>query len=257
MEEDSIETMCNNDLEPYRSAYIWKILTDCQASISTINFLSPEGTTIALPNDGPPLPDDFIASITDHNDDAIKTAYFNVDTGATCVVTDKVSEFHCLVPTHATCGTAAKGPRTTINAMGWLVLDFVTDKGVTIPFELPNATDIQQFQQHSLSCHALKDLGFDVQHALLASGNLLRLGKISSDNWHAIPLVTHGRSNYVKVNLHLPAVAGIMPFSPHQALTEQTVACLDLINKFSGHSDVYACTPQILLRKWCHPCCNL
>jgi hypothetical protein len=74
-------------------------------------------------------------------------------------VADQVAELHCPIPTQATCGTAAKGPRTTINAMGWLVLDMVTDKGVTLPFEFPKATEIQQFQRRSLSCHALKDLG--------------------------------------------------------------------------------------------------
>jgi hypothetical protein len=140
--EDAIETVRTDGIEPYRSPYIRKILTDRKASISAIDFLSPDGTLIALPSDGPPLPEEFVASLMDQSDDVTKTAYFHVDTGATCVVTDQTSELHCPVPTQATCGTAAKGPRTIINAMGWLVLDFITDKGLALPMEFPNATEI-------------------------------------------------------------------------------------------------------------------
>jgi hypothetical protein len=90
----------------------------------------------------------------------MKTAYFHVDTGATCIITDQAAELHCPIPTQATCGTAAKGPCTTINAMFCLVWDFITDTGAMIPLEFPQATKIQQFQCCSLSCHALsKDLG--------------------------------------------------------------------------------------------------
>jgi hypothetical protein len=249
--EDAIETVRTDGIEPYRSPYIRKILTDRQANISAIDFLSHDGTMIALPNDGPPLPDEFIASLTAQNDDVIKTAYFHVDTGATCVVTDHMSELHCPVPTQATCGTAAKGPRTIINAMGWLVLDFITDQGLTIPMEFPNATEIRQFQRRSLSCHALKDMGYEVQHSLLASGNLLRIRKLGTQEWHSIPLVTHGRSDYVKVNLHLPAVAGITTFAPHRALTEQSVARLDLLNKYKNTTDAYVIVMLVHLRYGC------
>jgi hypothetical protein len=249
--EDAIETVRTDGIEPYRSPYIRKILADRQARISAIDFISPDGVAMELPHDGPELPDAFIAAIHDRPDAAIKTAYFHVDTGATCVVTDHASELHCPIPTQATCGTAAKGPRTTINAMGWLVLDFVTDKGIKIPLEFPNATEITQFQRRSISCHALKDLGYEVQHALLASGNLLRVRKVGTQLWHSIPLVTHGRSDYVKVNLHLPAVAGVTTFDPHNALTDQTVARLDLINKYKSKSDEYALVMLIHLRYGC------
>jgi hypothetical protein len=83
--------------------------------------------------------------------------------------------------------------------MGWLVLDFITDQGISIPVEFSNAMEIRQFQCRSLSCHALKDTGYEVQHTLLASGNLLHLRKIGSQDWHLIPPITHGRSDYVKV----------------------------------------------------------
>jgi hypothetical protein len=249
--EDAVGTVRTDGIEPYRSPYIKKILTDRQARISAIDFIGPDGTLIELPHDGPSLPDELVASLTEHSDDITKTAYFHVDTGATCVVTDQISELHCPFPTHATCGTAAKGPRTTINAMGWLVLDFVTDKGIAIPVEFPNATEIRQFQHRSLSCHALKDMGYDVQHALLATGNVLCLQKIGSSEWHAVPLVTHGRSDYVKVNLHLPAVDGVTTFDPHRALSSQTVARLDLINKYMTPSDAYA---LVMLIHLCYGC---
>jgi hypothetical protein len=253
--EDAVETVRTDGIEPYRSPYIMKILQDRKASsgVCAIDFIDLEGTPVALPTDGPPLPDALVAGIHDHHsqDDAIKTAYFHVDTGATCVVTDQVAELHCPIPTQATCGTAAKGPRTTINAMGWLVLDLVTDQGVTIPFEFPKATEIQQFQRRSLSCHALKDLGYEVQHALLASGNLLRVRQIGTPTWHSIPLVTHGRSDYVKVNLHLPAVEGISTFKPQRALTAQSVARLDMINKYKSTTDAYALVMLIHLRYGC------
>jgi hypothetical protein len=76
--------------------------------------------------------------------------------------------------------------------MGWLVLNFITDQGLSLPMEFPNATEIRQFQRRSLSCHALKDMGYDMQHALLKSGNILRVRKMGSQTWHSIPLVTYG-----------------------------------------------------------------
>jgi hypothetical protein len=147
------------------------MLTTRAANVSAIDiysFLGPEGTIIALPPDGPPLLDHHITHIDAFPiEQATKTAYLHVNTGAICVVTDQATNLHCPSPTQATCGTAAKGPRTTINGMGCLVMDFLMDKGMAIPLEFPQATEIQQFQQQSLSCRALQDLGYEVQHALL------------------------------------------------------------------------------------------
>jgi hypothetical protein len=208
---------------------------------------------IALPHDGPPLPDEFVLSLMDQSDDVIKTAYFHADTGATCVGTHQMSELHCPVPTQATCGTAAKGPRTIINAMlGWLVLDFITNQGLALPMEFPNATEIRQFQQRSLSCRALKDMGYDIQHALLASGNILCLCKIGSQQWHLIPLVNHhGRLDYVRVNLHLTAVAGITTFDLQRALTKQSVARLDLLHKYKSTTEAHALVMLVHLQYGC------
>jgi hypothetical protein len=252
--EDAVdETVQTETLQPYCLPHIQHILTTHAVQVSAIDissFLGPYGTIISLPTDGPPLPDHFIASINDFAVyEATKTVYFHVDTGATCVITDQAAELHCPIPTQATCGTAAKGPCTTISAMGWLVMVFITDKGTAIPLELPQATEIQQFQPHSLSCHALQDLGYEVQHALLTTGNQLKLCKAGTTLWHHVPLVTHGRSDYVKVTLHLPAISGVSNFDSHKALTEQTVACIDLLNNLKGHPIIliihlqYGCSP--------------
>jgi hypothetical protein len=252
--EDAVETVQADALQPYHSPHIRHLLTTRAAHVSAIDFSSfrgPEGTMIDLPPDGPPLPDHIVAHLNPCNtDQATKTAYFHVDTGATCVVTDQAAELHCPIPTQATCGTAAKGPRTTINAMGCLVMDFLTDQGTAIPLEFPQATEIQQFQRRSLSCHALQDQGYEVQHALLSTGNLLKMRKVGTTCWHHVPLVTHGHSDYVKVTLHLPAVDGITTFDRNTALTAQTVARIDLINKLKGHSVIlllhlrYGCAPR-------------
>jgi hypothetical protein len=247
--KDAIETVRTDALQPYCSPHIRHLLTTCGAQVSTIDFssfLGPDGTVIALLKDGPPLPAHFIAHIDDSLlNDAQKTAYFHVDTGATCVVTDQSAELHFPITTQAMCGTAAKGPRTTINAMGWLVMDFITDTSLAIPMEFPQATEIQQFQCHSLSCHALQDLGYEVQHALLTTGNMLKLCKAGTQLWHQIPLGTHGCSDYVKVTLHLPAVAGVTKFDKEKALTKQTdseLICLtnsrDTLLSFSSISDM-------------------
>jgi hypothetical protein len=64
-------------------------------------------------------------------------------------------------------------------------------------------------------------------------------------------LITHGRSDYVKVKLHLPAVAGLTAFTPTDALTEQTGARLDLLTKLQGPTDVYALVMLIHFRYGC------
>ena len=43
------------------------------------------------------------------------------------------------------------------------------------------------------------------------------------------------KADFVKVRLHCPTVDGITEFTgPHQALTAQSVACIDLVTKFKG-----------------------
>jgi hypothetical protein len=148
--EDDVETVRADALQPYCSPHICHLLTTHGAHVSAIDFLTfigPNGTIIALPMDGPPLSDHNIAHIDDSAiDDATKTAYFHVNTGATCVVTDHAAKLHCPISTQATCGTVAKGPQTMINAMGWLVMDFHTDNGAWLfPSYSPNPRKFNNF----------------------------------------------------------------------------------------------------------------
>jgi hypothetical protein len=93
--EDAIETVRTDALQPYCLPHIHHLLTTRNVQVSAIDisqFLGPDGMlVINLPADGPPLPEAFIVSIdTTTDNEAIKTAYFHVDTGATYFVTDQV-----------------------------------------------------------------------------------------------------------------------------------------------------------------------
>jgi hypothetical protein len=57
-----------------------------------------------------------------------------------------------------------------------------------------------------MSLHALKDVGFDVTHSLLEKGNFLTICRAGSDQrFLSIPLITHGRSDYVRVKIYKPS----------------------------------------------------
>jgi hypothetical protein len=116
--EDVIETVRTDGVESYRSPYIRTRLKNKESRLIgaidldldlCASFLGPEGTITDLPQDGPPLPEAFVGSLNDDTATSFKTAYFHVDTGATCIVTDQTAELHCPVPNRAMCGTAAKG----------------------------------------------------------------------------------------------------------------------------------------------------
>jgi hypothetical protein len=64
---------------------------------------------------------------------------------------------------------------------------------------------------------------------------VLKIRKVGQHQWHSVPLVTNGRSDYVKVRLHQPAVAGVSSFDC-AALTEQTVSRIDLAKTMTGLS---------------------
>jgi hypothetical protein len=193
------------------------------------------------------LPAKLVASI-DHSFPQDLTpiihAFLHVATGATCFVTNQHNELHCPVPTSSTCGTAQSGPRTVINTLGTLVLDLVTSDGMTIPIEAHQTPEIRQ----SMSAHALQEFGYDVEHSLLSTGNVLRIRQIGTHQWHTIPLVTVGKADFIKVRIHRPAVAGVTHFTgPHQALTAQSVARIDLVTKLKG-------IPLLNLVHLCHGC---
>jgi hypothetical protein len=58
--EDTIETIHNDDLEPYRSPFIKCILDEQQGHAGAIDHFD-----VLLPSDGPPLPGTLVASLDD------------------------------------------------------------------------------------------------------------------------------------------------------------------------------------------------
>jgi hypothetical protein len=118
-----------------------------------------------------------------------------------------------------------------------------------IPFEIPDHATIPSFKRRSMSLHALKDVGFDVTHSLLSKGNFLTIRRAgSNDRFHSVPLITHGRSDYVRVKLYKPSTARASHLqrtdsmsntldskrSGQIGMTHQTVARLDLAKNLSG-----------------------
>ena len=174
--EDAVDTVVNDALEAYRSPWLVNILkTQTSPTVSNI-----ETSPFQLPLDGS-LPDEIISQVdacSSSTPMAVIHAFLHVDTGATCFVTNHKHELHCPVPTQVTCGTAQSGPHTTINALGTLILDLVTSDGLTIPIEAHQTPEIQEFHRRSMSVHALQELGYDVEHSLISTGNASESGII-------------------------------------------------------------------------------
>ena len=124
-----------------------------------------------------------------------------------------------------------------------------------IPVELVQAVQITSFQRRSLSIHALKDLGFEARHAMYQDGNILELRRFDSTIWSRVPLITHGKSDYVRVRLHRPSVAGLSHFSAKTALTAQSVARIDLAQQLSGDAKLillhlrYGCPGRTIMKE--------
>jgi hypothetical protein len=116
-----------------------------------------------------------------------------------------------------------------------------------VPFEIPDHATIPSFKRRSMSLHALKDVGFDVTYSLLAKGNFLTIRRTGSDErLQSIPLITHGRSDYVRVKLYKPSTDTMtvtLEFATTRpgrlGMTHQSVARLNLAKKFTG-SALYA-----------------
>jgi hypothetical protein len=113
--------------------------------------------------------------------------------------TNASHELHCPVPTSATCSTAQSGPSTTINALGTFVLDLVTTDLQTIPIEAHQTSEIQSFRCLSMSAHTLQEFGYDVEHILFSTGNVLHIHQVGTQKWHTIPLMTISKVDFIKV----------------------------------------------------------
>jgi hypothetical protein len=109
-----------------------------------------------------------------------------------------------------------------------------------IQFEIPDHATIPFFKRQSMGLHALKDIGFaDVTHSLLSTGNFLTIRRAdSAEQFQSVPLINHGRSDYVRVKLYKPTTGTLSsPQVKNQGscgMTHQTVARLDLAKTFSG-----------------------
>jgi hypothetical protein len=91
--------------------------------------------------------------------------------------------------------------------------------------EAHQTPEIQSFQHFSMSTHTLQEFGFDVEHSLLCStGNVLRIQQFGTQKGHTIPLITVGKADFIIMQLHHPAINGVMDFTPgtHQALMAQS-----------------------------------
>jgi hypothetical protein len=215
--EDAVDTVYNDAIEAFRSPWLVNILkTKHEPVIGAI-----DASLFHLPDDDA-LPAELVGSVdTSFSQDCtpIIHAFLHVNTGATCFVTNQQNELHRPVPTSSTCSTAQSGPRTIINTLGTFVLDLVTSNGSTIPIKAHQTPEIRRFQRRSMSTHALQGFGYNVEHSLLSTGNVLCIRQIGAHQWHTIPLVTVGKADFIKVRIHRPAVAGVTNFTGHIRLS--------------------------------------
>jgi hypothetical protein len=173
-----------------------------------------------------------------------KTDYvwFHLDTGATCTVSHRSGESHCPTPTTVKCGTAADGPSYVVESLGYLIGDFETSQSTMVPFEIPDHVTIPSFKRRLMSLNALKEVGFNVTHSLLSKGNFLTIRRAGSDErFQSIPLITHGRSDDVRLKIYKPTTDVLTDtmdtpksICGRLGMTHQSVARLDLAKKFSG-----------------------
>jgi hypothetical protein len=212
VEQEAIDYVQEEPLQGYRSPLVNHFMKPPNVS-SILCAASP--LLRPLPDDGPAINDELLDSlyhemVVSHvaislpSRGTLKHANyvcFHLDTGATCTVSHCSGEAHCPTPTSVKCGTgAADGPLHVVESLGYLIGDFETSNSTMIPFEIPDHATIPSFKRRSMSLHALKDIGFDVTHSLLAQGNFLTIRRAGTDErFQSVPLVTHGRSDYVRI----------------------------------------------------------
>ena len=85
-----------------------------------------------------------------------------------------------------------------------------SNQGTGLPLALRGTTQITEFQQRSLSLHALKELGFDCSHILTQSGNFLEI--TSNGVKHIFPLLTINGGDYIEMRVHRPPPESVAAF---------------------------------------------
>jgi hypothetical protein len=210
VQQEAIDYVQEEPLQGYRSPLV-------------NHFISPPSVTLIidhhstllmpLPDDDPAIDDDVLDAL-EYNEHLVSRVaialpprgqlkhadyvWFHLDTGATCTVSHCSGESHCPTPTTVKCETAADSPSHIVESLGYFIGDFETSNSKMIPFEIPDHATIPSFKRRSMSLHALKDIGFDVTHSLLSTGNFLTIRRAdSTERFQSVPLITHGRSDYV------------------------------------------------------------
>jgi hypothetical protein len=118
------------------------------------------------------------------------------------------------------------GCKATINALGTWMVDLVGSvNGKDLPLAIRGTTQIMDFQRHSLSLHALKELGYNCAHVLTQNGNFLKI--TMEDIEYIFPLLTINGGDYVEIRIHRPLPASVAAY---------TVACLDLAKNIHPES---------------------
>jgi hypothetical protein len=200
VQQQAVDYVQEEPLQGYRSPLVNHFISP--PSISSI--IDHHSTLLMpLPDDGPAIDDD-ILDVLYHEHIVSRVAltlpqrgqlkhtnyvWFHLDTGATRTVSHCSGESHCPTPTTVKCGTAADGPSHVVEALGYLIGDFETSSSKMIPFEIPDHATIPSFKRRSMSLHALKDIGFDVTHSLLSTGNFLTIHRAdSAERFQSVPL---------------------------------------------------------------------
>jgi hypothetical protein len=224
------------------------------------SIIKEQRPSLMLLPDGPAIDDALLDGLYDEHTvsrvaidllkrNAIKRSdyvWFHLDTGVTCTVSHCSGESHCPTPTTIKCGTAADGPSHVVESLGYLICDFETSQSTMVPFEIPDHATIPSSKRRSMSLHALKYVVFDVIHSLLEKGNFLTIRRAGSyQRFQSIPLITHGRSDYVRVKRFktssdtLTDTRDLATPLSRLGMTHQSIACINLAKTLTG-SSLYA-----------------
>ena len=116
------------------------------------------------------------------------------------------NELHNVVSSNVVCQTAKIGDNDQVGYIGTLLPCFISaDRTLELEMSLPNTVELPHYRRRSLSIHALKRLGYEVDHRLRRHGNLLWL-KLPNGKEYSFKLLTFDDADYLIVRLHKPAL---------------------------------------------------
>ena len=132
----------------------------------------------------------------------VGSVWFHVDTGAMSACVTSPDDLQTGIPVTATCGTAKKGAESRVSAVGMAVLEFGSDTLKPLHFTMDGIMAIKDFQQRSLSLHALKLCGYETDHCLREHGNYLWLCRFGDKTEHLFPLTTAHGTDFIAVRMN-------------------------------------------------------